>query len=106
MSTPVHVYILQSKAPWKAPECFSAWLKTTKSGATWAIVDRLNGRRFKLGSTAFLSPEAANLRRLGKCAQNLQPRTVDYLQRKGFDSVLIASASQLPPKVYRNQMRM
>ncbi len=102
--TSVVVYVIQTHRPWLAPERFMAHLKTCKSGASWAIVDRLNGRRFKVGATAFLTVEAADMRRAGLCAKNLQPGFARFAERSGFGGVVDASARAKPPLVYRRQL--
>jgi hypothetical protein len=105
MSTAVTVWIIQAARPWLSPERFQALLKTTSRGASWALVARLGGRRFKIGSTAFLTPEAAERRRLGLCAANLQPARARTLDRLGARCVIEASGGQRPPRVFINQLR-
>ena len=100
----VIVYTIQTGRPWLAAERFLSHIKTCKSGATWATVDRLNGRRFKVGATAFLTVEAADMRRAGLCAKNLQPGFVDCMERRGLECVVDASARARPPHVYRRQI--
>lgn len=100
----VTVYTIQLKRPWMPMEVFGAELKTTKSGASWAIVPRLHGRRFKVGASAFLTTEAAERRRLGLCAKGLQTKTVRVLDRLGHTGFINACASTLPPTVYRTQI--
>lgn len=99
----VVVYIIQPERPWLAPEPFVAVLKECKA-STWALPQRLNGKRFKLGSTAFLTLEAADKRRLGACARNLQAPKVGLMAYLGLSGTTDASARANPPRVYRNQL--
>jgi len=103
MTTPVSVWIIQTGMPWKPVEQFSAILTKTKT-ATWAMVPRLNGARRKVGATAFLTPEAAEKRRLGLCAAVLQPHRVRVLERRGHYGAITAAGSQLPPQVFVRQL--
>lgn len=100
----VVVYIIQQKRPGAPVERFMAHIKETASGASWAIVDRLNGRRFKVGSTAFLTPEAAEKRRQGLAAKALQAPHVRLMDRLGFSSATEAAARVKPPRIYTNQI--
>lgn len=102
--TAVVIYTIQQARPWLAPERFMAHLKTTASGASWAIVDRLNGRRFKVGATAFLTLEAADKRRLGLCARALQAPQVRLMNHLGHGAVSEFASRANPPKVYDNQI--
>ena len=104
MSTSVFVWIIQTDRPWKPAESFSAFLKTTKSGATWALPDRLQGRRYKVGATAFLTPEAAEMRRQGLCAANLQPARARMFEHKHLHEIVDASRKSQPPKVFVRQL--
>jgi len=103
VSTPVTVWIIQSGKPWKPVEQFQAILTKTKT-ATWAMVPRLGGARRKVGATAFLTPEAAEKRRLGLCAAVLQPHRVKALERRGHFNAIQAAGRQLPPLVFYRQM--
>lgn len=102
--TAVTVYIIQQARPWLAAEQFQAQIKTTASGASWAIVGRLNDRRFKLGATAFLTSEAAEMRRVGLCAKNLRLPFVRMAERLGLERIVDASAKAQPPRVYQGQV--
>lgn len=98
-----HTYLINSKQPWLKTEVFLSVLHTTKSGATWATPLRLNGRRFKVGATAFLTMEAAERRRLGLCARALQPDQVRLMDRLGFASATAAARRAQPPMIYQGQ---
>lgn len=79
-------------------------LTTGKSGIVWAWPQRLAGRKFKVGATAFLTPEAADMRRLGLCAKNMQRDKVKVLER--FAPVVLAlSAKAQPPMIYQGQVK-
>jgi hypothetical protein len=105
MTNAVHVYLIQPKRPWLASEPYLADLKATKKGVvTWALPHRLGGRKFKLGSSVFLTQEAAEKRRQGLCAALLQKPKVALYTRLGISSVCEAAARIHPPKLYSNQI--